>query len=188
MKSLRITFLCLVLLSVGASLLNYHREHRHDDDTYLQELEHRLQCAEWVDYEDPFFGYAMRRPSCFLPAEAEGEGNVRFVYVEELPLRQVQYMTLDVTTEVCRDTLNPYRDMRRRAEDMDGVCLRQGPNEYLMTATLQSRNRQVTAYRLQAKYVLRQRMWFVETLIYPEDFAPAVGGLVKEVEQWKPFP
>ena len=96
MKSLRITFLCLVLLSVGASLLNYHREHRHDDDTYLQELEHRLQCAEGVDYEDPFFGYAMRRPSCFLPAEAEGEGNVRFVYVEELPLPQVQYMTLEV--------------------------------------------------------------------------------------------
>lgn len=50
-----------------------------------------------------------------------------------------------------------------------------------------SRGPQATAYRLQAKYVLKQRLWFVETLVYPEDFAPAVGSLVREVKEWQPF-
>ena len=181
-------FLFLILVLAVAAVLNYRREHRHDDDTYLQQLEHRLACATWQTYDDPTFGYQMRRPSCFLPAEAEGEGSVRFAYVEEMPLRQVQYMTLEVTTEVCRDTLDPYRDMRLRAEQMGGVCLRRSSDEYLMTATLKSRDPRVTAYRMQAKYVLRQRLWFVETLLYPEDFAPAVGRLVREVEAWQPFP
>ena len=187
MKNLRIAFLCLVALVAGLSLLNYHREHKHDEDTYLEGLEHRLSCADWQEYTDPTYGYRMRYPSCFLPAEAEGEGSVRFAYVEEMPLRQVQYMTLDVTTEVCSDPLNPYAEMRRRAKDIGGICLRRSPTEYLMTATLQSRNPQVTAYRMQTKYVLRQRMWFVQTLIYPEDFAPAVTRLVHEVEAWKPW-
>ena len=187
MKSLRITFLCLVLLAAGLIVLNYYREHRHDGDTYLQGLEHRLRCADWQVYEDPTYGYRMRRPSCFVPAEAEGEGSVRFAYMEQMPLREVLYMTLDVTTEVLVDTLDPYREMRQRARDMGGICLRRSPTEYLLTATVVSRDARVTAYRLQAKYVLRQRMWFVQTLLYPEDFAPAVGRLVHEVETWRPW-
>lgn len=50
-----------------------------------------------------------------------------------------------------------------------------------------SRGPQATAYRLQAKYVLKQWLWFVETLVYPEDFAPAVRSLVREVKEWQPF-
>jgi len=77
--------------------------------------------------------------------------------------------------------------MRRRAQDIGGVCLRRSPTEYLMTALLKSRDPHVTAYRMQAKYVLRQRIWFVQTLLYPEDFAPAVTRLVHEVEAWEPW-
>ena len=188
MKSLRFAFLFLVLLVAVLMVVNYWREHRHDDDTYLQELEHRLACADWLTYEDPDLGYAMRYPSCFMPVEAEGDSSVRFAYIEQMPLRSIVYITLDVTTEVCRDTLNPYREMRLLAKDMNGICLRKSPTEYLLTASLQSRNPQVTAYRLQAKYVLRQRLWFIETLIYPEDFAPSMHRLVNEVNAWQPYP
>ena len=169
-------------------VVNYWREHRHDDDSYLQSLEHTLACADWVTYEDPDLGYAMRYPSCFMPAEAEGDSSVRFAYVEQLPLRSIVYITLDVTTEVCHDTVDTYREMRQRAKDIGGMCLRKSPTEYLMTARLKSRDPKVTAYRLQAKYVLKQRLWFVETLIFPVDFAPAMHRLVDEVNAWQPFP
>ncbi len=188
MKGLRLAFLFLVLLDAALVYLNHRREHAHDDDSYLQTLEHTLACADWQTYEDPDLGYAMRYPSCFMPAEAEGDSSVRFAYVEQLPLRSIVYITLDVTTEVCRDTLNPYHEMRQRAQDIGGVCLRKSPTEYLMTARLKSRDPKVTAYRLQAKYVLKQRLWFVETLIYPADFAPAMHRLADEVNAWQPFP
>lgn len=188
MKGLRLAFLFLVLLGAALVYLNHRREHAHDDDSYLQTLEHTLACADWQTYEDPDLGYAMRYPSCFMPAEAEGDSSVRFAYVEQLPLRSIVYITLDVTTEVCRDTLNPYHEMRQRAQDIGGVCLRKSPTEYLMTARLKSRDLKVTAYRLQAKYVLKQRLWFVETLIYPADFAPAMHRLADEVNAWQPFP
>ena len=180
-------FLFLVLVGLGLMVLDYVVDHRHDDDSYLQQLEHTLACSDWVTYDDPTYGYRMRYPSCFVPAEAEGEGSVRLVFVEQLPLRDVQYMTLETGTEVCRDSLNPYREMRRRAKEVDGVCLQCSSTEYLLSARLVSRGPQATAYRLQAKYVLKQRLWFVETLVYPEDFASAVGSLVREVKEWQPF-
>ena len=181
-------FLFLVVLTMGLVLYNHTREHEHDDDTYLEELEHRIQCADWLTHEDRDLGYTMHYPSCFVPTETEDEGRVRFAYVEQLPLRSIVYMTLEVHTEVCRDTLNPYHELRQMARDMGGVCLRKSPTEYLMTAELQSRDPAVTAFRLQAKYVLRQRLWFVESFIYPEDFAPSVHRLVQEVNDWHPFP
>lgn len=173
------------------AIVNHRREHQHDDDTYLEQLAHTMACAEWNLYEDSAFGYQMRYPSCFMPVRPDSneEGAVQYVYVEEVgPLHSVSYMTWEVSTEVCHDTLNPYREMRRIAEDINGMCLRQSATEYLMTAQLKSRDPKVTAYRMNAKYVLRQRLWFVETFIYPEDFAPAVQRLVQEVSNWQPFP
>lgn len=182
------SFLFLLLLVAALIAVNYWRDHWHDDDSYLQTLEHTLQCADWLTYQDPDLGYAMRYPSCFVPAEAEGDSSVRFAYVEQLPLHNIVYITLEARTEVCRDSLNPYREMRLLAKDMGGICLCKSPTEYLLTARLQSRSTHVTAYHLQAKYVLRQRLWFVETLIYPEDFAPSMHRLIDEVNAWKPYP
>lgn len=191
MKTLRRAFLCLVLLTTAVAVIIHRREHRHDDDTYLEQLEHTLACAEWNLYEDSSFGYQMYYPSCFVPYQtgSSEEGAVGYIYVEEVnPLQSVSYMTLEVTTEVCGDTLNPYREMRRMAKDVGGICLCKSPTEYLMTAILKSRDPKVTAYCMDAKYVLRQRIWFVETFIYPVDFKPAVQRIVQKVNDWQPFP
>jgi hypothetical protein len=186
---MRRAFILLVLLIVALAVVDYWRDHQHDEDSYMEQLEHTLACADWRAHDDPTFGYRMRYPSCFVPASTEGEaeGTVRFAYVEEMPLRQIAYITLETTTQVCRDSLNPYREMRQMAKDMGGICLRQSDTEYLLSAKLQSRNPHVTAFRMNAKYVLRQKLWFVETLIYPEDFAPSVQRIVKEVNEWTPF-
>ena len=191
MRALRRTFLFIVLLAIVLIALNYWHEHRHDNNTYLEQLEHIVACAEWNLHEDSALGYEMYYPSCFLPAQTDSdeEGSVRYVYVEEVtPFRSVNYMTLDVTTEVCRDTLNPYREMQRMAENIKGICLQLSPTEYLMTAQLKSNDPRVTAFRMNAKYVLRQRLWFVETFIYPKDFSPAVQRIVQKVNEWQPFP
>ena len=190
MKTLRRAFLFVVTLAVVLMVVNHWLEHQHDDDTYLEQLEHTVACAEWNLYEDSAFGYQMYYPSCFMsaPTDSNEEGDVRYVYVEEVnPLRSISYMTLEVTTEVCGDTLNPYREMQRLAKNIGGICLRQSPTEYLLSAQLKSRDPQVTAYQMSAKYVLRQRLWFVETFIYPKDFTPSVQRIVQKVNDWKPF-
>ena len=191
MKGLRWTFLFMVVLAVALAVMDYRREHQHDDDTYLEQLNHTIACADWNLYEDSAYGYQMHYPSCFIPVQADSdeEGEVRYVYMEEVtPMRSINYMTLEITTEECHDTLNPYRDIQRMAKDIGGICLRQSPTEYILSAELESRNPQVTAYRISAKYVLRQRLWFVETFIYPEDFTPAVQRIVQKVKEWHPFP
>ncbi len=191
MKSLHKAFLFIVLLGITIALLGHWHEHRNDNDTYLEQLEHTIACAEWNLHEDSAFGYQMYYPSCFMPAQMDSdeEGSVRYVYVEEVsPLRSVNYMTLEVTTEVSADTLNPYREVQRMAEKMRGICLQLSPTEYLMTATLKSNDPKVTAFRMNAKYVLRQKLWFVETFIYPKDFSPAVQRIVQKVNEWQPFP
>ncbi len=180
-------FLVLIVVGSVIAVFSHRCEHAHDEDTYLEGLEHTLACADWQVHRDPTYGYEMRYPSCFLPAESEGEGTARYAYVEELPLKSICYITLETETLVCRDSLNPYREMRTLAREVGGICLKRSETEYLMSCTLQSRDAKVTAYRLNAKYVLRQKLWFVETLIYPEDFAPAVGRLVEEVNDWQPF-
>jgi len=180
--------LVLIVVGVLIAVFSHRREHAHDNDTYLEGLEYRLACADWQVHRDATYGYEMRYPSCFIPAESDGDGAARYAYVEELPMQSVCYITLESGTLECKDTLDPYREMRKLSDEMSGVCLKKSDTEYLMSCRLRSRDAKVTAYRLNAKYVLRQKLWFVETLIYPEDFAPALSRLVKEVDEWQPFP
>ena len=185
---MRRTFFFLLVAAAAVFALTHRRMHQHDDDTYLEYLTNRVECADWQTYDNPDYGYSVRYPSCFIPAAAEEEGTARFAYVEEVtPLQNVTYMMLELSTERCTDSLHPYRDIRSKAESMKAICLKQSDDCYLMTGKMVSRDPKVTAYRFNAKYVLRQRLWFVQTFIYPEDFAPAVRRIVKEVHEWKPF-
>lgn len=184
---MRKAFLWMLLFMTALVFLDYRLDHRHDNDTYLQQLEHTLSCSDWVNYEDSEYGYTMRYPSCFRPIENSGEGGASFAYMEELPLNNIVYMVLETNTQVCQDSLNPYREMRKMAKEMDGICCRQSDTTFLMTTKIKSRDPKVTAWVMCAKYILHQKLWFVETLIYPEDFAPAVQRVVKEVNDWTPF-
>lgn len=181
------TFLCLVLCLAAFIVFNYRCAHEYDDETYLEQLERKMTCADWQTHYEPTYGYGMRCLSCFRPVENDGEGSLRFAYVEETPLKNIMYITLETATQPCRDSLNPALEVREMAQEMGGVCIRKSDSTYLVTAELKSRDPKVTAYRMNAKYVLHQKLWFIETLIYPEDFAPAVRRLVDEVNRWQPF-
>lgn len=184
---MRRAFLFIVLLVVVLAVVDHRRDHAHDDDTYLQQLERRIECATWESHHDSAYNYWVRYPSCFLPTESNGEGNASFVYVEELPFRNVLYMTIDITTQPCLDPQNPYHEIQLIAKEMSGICLQQSDSTYLISTKMESRDPEVTVYQMYAKYVLRQRLWFVETFIYPKDFAPAVQRIVHEVKDWQPF-
>lgn len=90
--------LVLIVVGVVIAVFSHRREHAHDEDTYLQQLEHKLTCADWLVHHDTTYGYEMRYPSCFMPAESEGEGSTRYIFVEELPLKSICYMSLETPT------------------------------------------------------------------------------------------
>ena len=90
--------LVLIVVGVVIAVFSHRREHAHDEDTYLQQLEHMLTCADWLVHHDTTYGYEMRYPSCFMPAESEGEGSTRYIFVEELPLKSICYMSLETPT------------------------------------------------------------------------------------------
>ncbi|MBQ8050364.1 MAG: hypothetical protein IJ197_02150 [Bacteroidaceae bacterium] len=183
-------FLMLIVVAIVATILNHRRDHAHDSDTYLEQLQYRIECATWQTHYDPAYGYAVRYLSCFVPASTEGEpeGTCRFAYVEDVtPLQNVTYIVQEVTTQTCVDTLHPYAEIRRMANEMGAISLRQSDDCYLMSGKLKSRDPRVTAYCFNARYVLRQRLWFVDTIYYPEDFAPVMQRLVDEVNDWQPF-
>ncbi len=179
--------LFLFLLGTAGVVLDYYMRHRNDDNSYLEQLEHTLACADWEIYEDEIFGYEVRYPSCFLRQRTQKEGSCSFGYYEETITDAIPYMTLEVHTEVAKDSANPRREIYKLSQERGAIALQIGEGDFLMSGRLVSKDRHVTAWRYNSHYVLRQRMWFVLTLFYPEDFSPAVKRLTDEVDGWEPF-
>ena len=182
-------FLVVVLIVVTVVSADYVVSHKDDGQSYLEQLKHTMECADWMSHHNADYGYEMRYLSCFQP---EGVGNgdvVRYVYVEEVSaLQSIHYITQEVHAEVRSDSLTPRAEMQKRAKALGGIYLERPDGSFLMSGSLVSDDKYVTAYRYDAKYVLRQQLWFVHVVIYPEDFAPAMERLIEEVNAWEPFP
>ena len=181
-------FIVITLLLIASVAINYFIDHKDDEKPYLERLKHTFDCADWQTHSDADYGYEMRFLSCFRRDENGERGSVRYVYVEEVsPLQSVCYITQEVHTEVCKDSLCPEAEIRERAKALGGLYLKQSDDSYLMSGMLISNDKYVTAYKYNAKWVLCQHLWFVQTLIYPEDFATAAERIVHEVDEWQPF-
>ena len=181
-------FLAVALFVVIAVGVDYYVSHKDDDQPYLEQLKHTIECADWQVYRNADYGYEMRHLSCFSQRNVDGVEGMSFVYEEDVSLQErVCYITQEVHTEICKDSLNPDEEIEKRAKQLGAQLQKEADGIYLMSGKRDSLDKRITAYQYNVKFVLRQHIWFVHAVIYPEDFAPSVGRLVEEVKAWKPF-
>ncbi len=179
--------LLLFVIGTAGFVLDYYVDYRSDDDTYLEQLEHTLACADWKIHVDETYGYEVRYPSCFVQHRIEEEGACSFGYYEQRVTEDIPYITMEAHTEMLVDSTNPKREIYKLSQKIGAIALQKGERDFVMTGRMESKNRYVTSWRFTAHYTLRQRMWFVLVLYYPEDFGAAVGRLTEEVDRWRPW-
>lgn len=169
----------LVFIAVMTWLTVYEKE---DDTPLPQKLERAMRLTQMMSYQDDDFDYTIRYPAFFEQTDDSlmDKGSCRFSFwMDSTEIVQTAFV------EPNTDTLTVEQGMRKYAGELSADHQMKGDDYFILSGALYDDNGQLTGRHFYAKFVLHRKLWFVQTLAYPEDCETAVQRLLKEIYNWQ---
>jgi hypothetical protein len=83
------------------------------------------------------------------------------------------------------DSLTVEQAMQKYASDLHATQQVKGDDYFILSGSLHTDSGQIAGRRYYAKFVKHRKLWFVQSLTYPEDCEQAVSRLRQEIDKWK---
>lgn len=168
-------FVVLFLLTATLAFFVYQDTER--DRSLSDKLERMMNAAAMDIYREPFYGYTVHYPSFFEKIQGE-KGTCKFRYGSMKQVIQTASVSLNL------DSLTVRQGMERFAAELHATGQCCGSDSFILSGPLHVGDRPIEGYRFHAKYVKRQKLWFVQHLTYPESYSRAVARLIKQIDGW----
>jgi hypothetical protein len=176
----RLSFLLMwVFIAVMVWLTVYERE---DCLTVPQKLERAMRRTRLMEYQDDDYGYTIHYPAFFEQTDDSlmDKGCCRFSFWQDsTEIVQTAFV------EPNPDTLTIDQGMRKYTEELSADHQMKGDDYFILSGALHDDNGHLTGRRFYAKFVQHRKLWFVQTLAYPEDCEAAVQRLLKDIYAWQ---
>jgi hypothetical protein len=156
--------------------------HEKEDDMPLpQKLERAMRLTRMMEYKDCDYGYSVRYPSFFEPDDSLMDGGCcRFSFWQDsTEIVQTAFV------EHNSDSLTLEQSMAKYASELHATQQQKGDDFFILSGHILTDDGQITSRRYHAKFVMHRKVWFVQTLAYPEDCEQAVQRLIREIDNWK---
>lgn len=154
----------------------------HEDKTDTEMFGQKLTYADMYEYKNPDFGFAIRYPSFFEKQPDSlntSKGRVRFSYND-------QWATVVIEGYVMYNKGQPVRSaadsLSRLLHSTDS---RLGKDYFVLSGAQYENGSRIDGYSYYSKFVRNGRLWFVNTLVYPDRYRNVLGRLFKEVDNWQ---
>ena len=175
-------FLFLSML-VFIGLMVWVSVHEKEDNMSLpQKLERAMRLTRMKEYHNEDYDYTVRYPSFFEQTDSSlmEKGTCRFSFWQDST-----EIVQTVFVEQNKDSLTLEQAMGKYASDLHATHQKKGDDYFILAGHILTDNGQITNRRYYAKFVKHRKLWFVQTLAYPEDCEHAVQRLIQEINNWK---
>lgn len=147
-----------------------------------KKLELVMKTTDMDTYHDKLFGYTVRYPSFFeqIPDSLiDEDGCCRFRYWNEVEIEQSVFVSP-----------NPYgltakQGMDSLATIMHATEKRCKGDTFFLSGPLYVGGSKISGHRFHAKYVGHRKLWFVQSLTYPEECTKAMQRLIRQIDAWR---
>lgn len=174
-------FLFLTMLAFIAGMV-YVSVHKKEDNTSLpQKMEQAMRLTKMMAYQDDDYDYIVRYPGFFEQTDDSllEKGCCRFSFWRDnIEIVQTAFV------ENNADSLTLEQAMAKYASDLHASSQLKGNDYFILSGHLHSDTGQITGRRFYAKFVQHRKLWFVQTLAYPEECEQAMQRLIKEIREW----
>ena len=175
----RFLFLSMfVFIGVMVWVSVYDKE---DDLPLSQKLERAMKLTRMNEYQDDDYDYIVRYPGFFEQTDDSlmEKGCCRFSFWRDnIEIVQTAFV------ENNADSLTLEQAMAKYASDLHASSQLKGNDYFILSGHLRSDTGQITGRRFYAKFVQHRKLWFVQTLAYPEECEQAMQRLIKEIREW----
>ena len=154
----------------------------------------QLTFAEMYKYKDAYYDYVVRVPSFFtakpdslqerlrVGASAGMEkGRMRFEYGD-------QWISVVIESHVMHNNGQSLKDgMDSLAQVLHATDRKLGSDYFVLSGPQYESGSLIEGYSYYTKVVANQKLWFVYTMIYPDDYKDVLSCLFKEIDNWQVF-
>jgi hypothetical protein len=154
----------------------------------------QLTFAEMYKYKDAYYDYVVRVPSFFtakpdslqerlrVGASAGMEkGRMRFEYGD-------RWINVVIESHVMHNNGQLLKDgMDSLAQVLHATDRKLGSDYFVLSGPQYESGSLIEGYSYYTKVVANQKLWFVYTMIYPDDYKDVLSRLFKEIDNWQVF-
>lgn len=175
-------FLFLAML-VFMAIMVWVSVHEKENNTPLsQKLERAMRLTRMCEYHDKDYDYTVRYPSFFEQTDDSlmEKGCCRFSFWQDsMEIVQTAFV------EQNQNGLTPEQAMEKYASDLHATQQQKGDGYFILSGHIYTDDGRITSRRYYAKFVQHRKLWFIQTLAYPEECEQAVKRLIREIDAWK---
>ncbi len=176
----RFLFLSMLVFIIVMIWVSVHD--KEDNLSVPQKLERAMKLARMKDYHDNDYDYKVRYPSFFKQTEDSlmDKGCCRFSFWQDST--EIVQTTFVVPNP---DMLSIEQGMKKYADELYASHQEKGKDWFILSGTLHTDSGMIVGRRFYTKFVQHRKLWFVQSLTYPEDCEHAIQRLIQEINDWK---
>ena len=176
----RFLFLSMLVFIIVMIWVSVHD--KEDNLNVPQKLERAMKFARMNDYHDNDYDYKVRYPSFFEQTEDSlmDKGCCRFTFWQDST--EIVQTTFVVPNP---DMLSIEQGMNKYANELYASYQEKGIDYFILSGTLHTDSGMIAGRRFYTKFVQHRKLWFVQTLTYPEECERAMSRLLKEIAAWQ---
>lgn len=173
----------MILSSFLIGIVSFFISYNKKEDASLPDKLEQMMCRTKMNVHcDPFYGYQIHYPAFFeqVPDSLIHEtGCCQFYFGNMLKIAQTAFIVTNLEGFTVR------QGMEHFAVEQHATERRYGNDYFILSGPLYINHRPVEGYRFYAKYVQRQKLWFVQSLSYPASCTRAVSRLIEQIDNWQ---
>ena len=173
-------FIAIILMAASIDWIHSCAELKSHKEVFGRYLTY----ADMYEYKDKDYDYVVRVPSFFTAQPdslQEEKGRIRFEYGD-------QWITVVIESYVMHNNGQSLKDgVDSLAQVLHATDRKLGSDYFILSGPQCENGSRIDGYSYYTKIMVNHKLWFVYTMIYPDDYKDVLTRLFKEIDDWQVY-
>ena len=171
-------FIAIILMVANIDWLRSCGDLKSPKEVFGQQLTY----ADMYEYKDTDYGYVVRVPSFFSvqpDSLQEEKGQMRFEFSNQWIIVVIESYVLNNNGQSLKDGMDSL------AQVLQATDRKLGSDYFILSGPQCENGSRIGGYSYYTKIMVNHKLWFVYTMIYPDDYKDVLTRLFKEINEWQ---
>ena len=171
-------FIAIILMVANIDWLRSCGDLKSPKEVFGQQLTY----ADMYEYKDADYGYVVRVPSFFSvqpDSLQEEKGQMRFEFSDQWIIVVIESYVMNNNGQSLKNGMDSL------AQVLQATDRKLGSDYFILSGPQCENGSRIDGYSYYTKIMVNHKLWFVYTIIYPDDYKDVLTRLFKEINEWQ---
>ena len=171
-------FIAIILMVANIDWLRSCGDLKSPKEVFGQQLTY----ADMYEYKDADYGYVVRVPSFFSvqpDSLQEEKGQMRFEFSDQWIIVVIESYVMNNNGQSLKNGMDSL------AQVLQATDRKLGSDYFILSGPQCENGSRIDGYSYYTKIMVNHKLWFVYTMIYPDDYKDVLTRLFKEIDDWQ---